>query len=301
MTIIAQLKNHQFRKLLDSTDDIEKFRNSNQKLFMCPVNEDIESINFLDNPSYKLDDNQFFYIDYNATEIDSQIKIKIKETIDSIYIITVQTAGISNINKTELSSVLWICSYWINTREQTIINLQHVTKAKYVENTHFLSWINDHVIYEEESNRLEIYNRVDICINRADHKIYFKNFAHLKSIHSEFNELYKEASKEQQSLFIDEINNSEIFNIVPEIKIEPSNLKHIRFLIEQNFEIEKPKLIEYINKYQNVVTLEKSDDQYLVKKNKDITVLIKVLNEAFYTGELTGQQRESNSSKIINV
>ena len=57
--------------------------------------------------------------------------------------------------------------------------------------------------------------------------------------------------------------------------------------------------MEYINRYQNVVTLEKDNDKYQVKKNKDITVLIKVLNEAFYTGELTGKQRESNSSKII--
>ena len=299
MTIIAQLKNQQFRKLLDRTDDIEKFKNSNQQLFIYPINEDIESINFLDNPSYKLDNNQFFYISYDDDNIDPQIKVKIQESIDNIYNITDQTATISNISKTELSSVLWICSYLVNEHEQTIMNLQHITKAKYVENTHFLSCINDHVIYQEESNRLEVYNRVDICINQADHKIYFKSFAHLKNIHSEFTELYKEASKEQQSLFIDKINNSEIFNIDLTIKIEPSNLKHIRFLIEQNFEIENPRLMEYINRYQNVVTLEKDNDKYQVKKNKDITVLIKVLNEAFYTGELTGKQRESNSSKII--
>ncbi|QDF29355.1 hypothetical protein [Halarcobacter anaerophilus] len=55
----------------------------------------------------------------------------------------------------------------------------------------------------------------------------------------------------------------------------------------------------YIRKYKDELSLYRSDGKYILKTNKDITSLLKIIFENFYQGEITGRKLESNSSKEL--
>ena len=141
-------------------------------------------------------------------------------------------------------------------------------------------------------------------IDEKNKKIYFKDFAHLRKINKYFIELYKEATEKEKDDFIKEINEYSLFTIdKSKLGLQPTNLKKLKYILDNKilgivFKDQK-KVEKYIKKYKSSISLASKDGKYLIGNNKEFTDLLKIINENFYQGEITGKKLESNSTKLL--
>lgn len=290
---LGRLKdNSSFNKIFDSSEHLERIINDNQEFFNIDFS-DVGVVDFIKNPEYKLEDDEWFVIDY------SQCSEAIGETVADYYSACESTAELASLNRQNVSKLSFFV-FGKQNGEYWKVNLQSIKPSFLVTSRSYFK-IDHHIEYGHNENVLDFKNSVDIHISQEEKKIYFKKFADLKKVDKKFIELYKEASHEEAESFIEEVNGNGLFNIDSGVKLESTNLKKLKFLLDDvdiaEFLKKEGKLKKYIKKYE--IPLIKEDKKFLVRTNKDFTSLMKVFYENFYQGEITGKLRESNSNKVL--
>jgi hypothetical protein len=295
---IGQLKNNGgFNKIFERESEFTQIRQDNEGFFS--LNGDFSSSEDYTNvrPDHKLDVEKYYYLDYSQAVQDVKDAIQVYfNALDSS--VEMYTLTQSNLDKIELL----IYSEKIDDKYK--VNIQTITPKFFIKSKSFLKVIGNHIHYSHEEDILEFKNQIDVFIDENEGRIYFKNFSHLKKISNSFIELYQEASDEEQETFIEEVNSHEDFEIdSSKLKLQTTNLKKLKYALDegmvQNVLSKKTKVKKYIKKYKDELTLKKSSGKYVLKTNKDITSLLKVIYESFYEGEITGKKLESNSSKPL--
>jgi hypothetical protein len=293
---IAKLKGDLgFNKVFEKNEELKKIIDDN-KVFFGLVAELGEAIDFKENPEHKLENGNFFYIDYsNSNE-------EIKSTIQSYSDAITSSSEISTLNKSNLENIDFLF-YGKKIDEKIKLNLQSITPKYFIKSKSFLKF-NSHIVYHHEKDVLEFKDNFDLHIDEKNQKIYFKEFAHLRKIHKDFIELYKEATEKEKDDFIQQINDSRLFSIDSDkLGLQPTNLKKLKYILDNKIlEVvfkEQKKVDKYVKKYKTSISLRLKDGKYLVSNNKEFTDLLKIINENFYQGEITGKKLESNSTKVL--
>jgi hypothetical protein len=292
---IGQLKKGDgFNNIFEDRNKLKEIKQDNNIFFN--FNSDFSnSIIFVDNPEHKLDSDKWFQVDYTKCSKD------IIESIDNYYQVLNDIGDMADLNKNNLSNLDFLI-YGKKIKNNWDINLQTITSRYFIKSKSYIQFMNSSVDgaleYKTEQNALEFQNIVNIYISQKDKKIYFKRLSDLRKINDNFVDLYKEASSEDVITFITEINTNGLFEITTDVEVESTNLKKLKFLIDDGkideFLKKDKKIKRYINKYK--ISLFKNEDKYIVKNNADVTSLMKIFYENFYQGEITGNLQESNSS-----
>jgi hypothetical protein len=291
-----------FNKIFDKDEELAKIITDNEVFFDLEYNFE-DAVDFKENPEYKLDHNQYFYVDY------SQYNSDVIDTITEYYTKINSTGEITTLAKENLSKIEFLI-YGKNIEGNSKLNFQVITPKYFIKSKSYLKFktieLGDEIEYKHEKDILEFKDEISIHINEDTTKIYFKYFSDLKKIHKKFIELYIEASKEEKEEFINAINDYIMFSLDDsKLKLQPSNLKKLKYILDNNmlesvFKHDK-KVEKYIKRYQKSLKLKKVNDKYIVKDNRDFTSLMKVIYENYYKGEITGKKLESNSSKILET
>ncbi|CAC9615173.1 hypothetical protein [uncultured Gammaproteobacteria bacterium] len=301
MKLLAKSKQGNFYKVLESDDELSNLIEDKKRFFEFDSN--IVEIDFIQNPTWKLDKktpkddstkDEWFSVDYSKNAI-------IKDVVEEYKNIFKSSAECSNLTSNNINKI----SFLINAKkakEKYSINIQVVKNTSYIRSRQFLKLGSDKARYKREENILNLDDNIDIHISETDNKIYFKKLADMKKINEVFADLYKESTKEELDLFTEKVAQCSMFSM-KEFSIQERNSKNIKYALDNNkvnFLRDKNKIDNYIKKYPT--NLNKDDKGlYEIHSNKDLTNFLKVINEHYYEGEITGNRMESNSSKVLLI
>ncbi|GAA7344548.1 hypothetical protein HpCK67_04510 [Helicobacter pylori] len=198
-----------------------------------------------------------------------------------------------------------------------MINIQKITPKHVIEKRFlaFLDFSGDKVQYKCNlyENGVELGSHIDAIINLKENAIYFRKFEILSALDNEFVEFYREANEEEFNTFIDKIHktlNGGIEIKIDHEKIKPINLKKINLMLKKEegnnqsrLDIvlnlhDKDKLKNYAKDFESPLYIDGGFK--VIQENKDITNLLKILNEDYYLTYITQKKRESYSSVAIN-
>jgi hypothetical protein len=293
--LLGQLQeNKRICKIFTSKADINKIKTDNPLFFnLKPSISKSNAINLKKNPEYKLDNHDWFYVDYTSEGV------YIQQSIEFYFNALKSTASYTDLHQGDLSRVRYIIygSKFTPSGEYKA-NIQCITSGNYIDEKKFLGF-GKGVEYKKEKNLLEFKDQLHIHISESDKRVYFKKLSDVSKLTSSFNTLYREATKAEQDDFVIDINKCSMFDMKQDIALQSTNLKKIRD-IQKEYDLEdflkkKTKIKSYIKKYK--VDLPESNGKYTITSNKDLTAFMKVFYEMFYQGEITGRKLESNSSK----
>ncbi|NOJ66187.1 hypothetical protein P741_007825 [Helicobacter pylori H13-1] len=198
-----------------------------------------------------------------------------------------------------------------------MINIQKIT-PKYVIEKRSLAWLDfseDKVQYQCDlyESGIELGSPIDAIINLKENAIYFRKFEILSALDNEFVEFYREANEEEFNTFIDKMHKTLNGGIEIKIgyeKIKPINLKKINLMLKKEGENnqsrldivlnlhDKDKLKNYAKDFESPLYVDSGFK--VIQENKDMTNLLKILNEDYYLTYITQKKRESHSSVAVN-
>ena len=289
-------KNLGFNKIFARDAELTKIIIENRVFFNLTF-DFTSSVDFKVNPENKLDADRFFYVDYSNCDSD------IKDIIQSYFNAVDSTAEMSTLNKANLSKMEFLI-YGKKIASKFKLNLQAITPKYFIHSKSYLKVLDSHIEYKHEKDVLEFKDELSIHIDEQAKKIYFRHFSDLKKIHKKFIKLYNVATPAEQTSFIDKVNDYDLFLIdQSKLKLQPTNLKKLKYVLDNEMLSEvfkKPnKVKKYIKKFKSNLELTKTDGKFIITNNKEFTSLMKVINENYYEGEITGKKRESNSTEVL--
>jgi len=281
---ICKLKKRKFNLLFNEKDNFDEFVR-NLKTFNT-FDEITDSIDFMQNPEYHLEENEWFKLDLEQLEQNMQKPVK------KIFKLFENSADVSHIEKSKLSQIKLIMNGEKKDNKWRI-NCQVIYPSKILkEDKKFLVWSNGIKVFRQE-NLVMLEDRIDFILDEKT--IYFKKLSDLNNIHGNFKHLYKEASQEEvKEIFIDELKNVVVIegSLIGENRITPNNLKKIKFHKESGLfkKIqERPQdFVNYLKKYPLTKDLVK-DDKIKIESDKDIKILLKACSQQIYNGEFTNE------------
>ncbi|WQT01151.1 hypothetical protein E5D97_03930 [Helicobacter pylori] len=202
-----------------------------------------------------------------------------------------------------------------------MINIQKITPKHVIEKRlwAFLDFSGDKVQYKCNlyESGVELGNHIDAIINLKENAIYFRKFEILSALDNEFVEFYREATEEEFNTFTDKMHKTLKGGIEIKIdyeKIKPINLKKIKLMLKEEegnnqsrLDIllnlyDEYKLKNYAKDFESPLYVDGDVDGgfKVIQENKDITNLLKILNEDYYLTYFTQKKRESHSSVAVN-
>ncbi|WQS94038.1 hypothetical protein E5D98_03890 [Helicobacter pylori] len=198
-----------------------------------------------------------------------------------------------------------------------MINIQKITPKHVIEKRlwAFLDFSGDKVQYKCNlyESGVELGNHIDAIINLKENAIYFRKFEILSALDNEFVEFYREATEEEFNTFTDKIHKTLKGGIEIKIdyeKIKPINLKKIKLMLKEEEGNNQSRLDILLNLYDEYKLKNYAKDFEsplyvdggfkVIQENKDITNLLKILNEDYYLTYFTQKKRESHSSVAVN-
>ncbi|MEE9094124.1 hypothetical protein VXM97_05770 [Helicobacter pylori] len=198
-----------------------------------------------------------------------------------------------------------------------MINIQKITPKHVIEKRlwAFLDFSGDKIQYKCNlyESGVELGSHIDAIINLKENAIYFRKFEILSTLDNEFVEFYREATEEEFNTFTNKMHKTLNGGIEIKIdykKIKPINLKKINLMLKKEERSNQSKLDIFLNLYDEYKLKNYAKDFEsplyvdggfkVIQENKDITNLLKILNEDYYLTYITQKKRESHSSVAVN-
>lgn len=231
-------------------------------------------------PKWKLGEEEVFYLDLtNDTEI-------IKEYIDNLE----STGSCATIASKYLSSIE--CIYVDKKVEDNhYIRFQRIW-GRYCFHRPFLSFTDEgDCSLSSNQNIVMLNNRTDAYWNGAEKRLYFWNYSHIKKLFPGIEKFYREAQKAD----IEKFKKISYLDVINENFSNRSRQK-IAIMVDEDIFANKSleTLKEYAENYGKKLPIT-NENKISIQSNKDIELLYKVVNELFYTSEISKEKRETNS------
>ena len=169
-----------------------------------------------------------------------------------------------------------------------------------------LSWENivsptDQAVLIRHNDFLIIKNSADCYYIKDVDKLYFKNLNAITSIFDGINILYREATNQEVEDFL----SMDMIKVSPDFgkdDVKTANRRRIKEALDRynSFsEEQKEKIPSYISKYCPHI-YDKKTKQFNVSDENNLTDMLNVLNQRFYTTEIDGEKRLANSITKID-
>jgi hypothetical protein len=247
-------------------------------------------------PDYKLDDDEWFYVDINADDkamMMAPYLPAVESTVDANNIISSQYKELA---------VLYLASKDSNGKIKIIFN--RIFDKFYITSKVFLKFIDSgEAAVTTEENIVEFNSNVDAYWDDATSKLYFKSYSTIKPLFKWIEKFYRSATSEEVDSFI----TSGFFKVEKSFKSENLGeraLKHIAGIIDEksidfsDLAVRK-KYNEYAKGYSESGFSINEDGKFILTKVSDLTHVINLLQERYYTSQITNEKRVAHSTSNI--
>lgn len=183
---------------------------------------------------------------------------------------------------------------------------QNITTSYIYKKYKALSWENiknptDQAVLIKKEGLIVLKENPDAYYCLEDNNLYFKELSSITSIFRGINELYREATDDEVTEFmeLDMIDREDDFN---NEKVKTQNRRKIKEALDRynNFDSDKKaKMPSYIKKYCHEL-YDENTNKFKVSSEDDLTKLLNIINQRYYTTELDGEKRLANSVTILN-
>ena len=204
----------------------------------------------------------------------------------------------SFLSKEQYSKIDYIVSV---QSDGNVFIFQKITPSLIYEKQKILSWEHlsapsDQAILTDHKNVLVIKEGADCYYIKDVDKLYFKNLNTITSIFDGINVLYQEATNQEVEDFLGMgmINVAEGFN---KDNVKTANRRRIKGATERycNFSPEqKERIPSYISQYCPHI-YDETTGQFNIDNENNLTDLLNVLNQRYYTTEIDNEKRLANS------
>ena len=178
---------------------------------------------------------------------------------------------------------------------------QKITPSFIYEKQKTLSWEHitaptDQAVLSNQNNVLVIKEGADCYYIRDADKLYFKSLNAITSIFDGINVLYREATNQEVEEFLemDMINVAAGFS---KDDVKTANRRRIKEASERYHSFspeQKAKIPSYISKYCPHI-YDETTSKFNVNDENNLTDLLNVLNQRYYTTEIDDEKRLANS------
>ena len=240
---------------------------------------DLKEITF--NPNYKLESDEIFVIK------------KLKENIANTEIIEIDNNYGTSYEKVARED--WNFLDFVFFIENDIYYFQKIIGKKYLTIEKKLKFFDGAPKISNEIEGINIKEFADIIYNKKKDELYFKNFTKANQIFKGIEGLYREATNTEIDAFL----SHSIVKKCPKFDIEtitPAKRKKINSLKNNLEQVSNEKLKEYGELYCPELFEGKKIN---IKDLDSLDAFINIAGEFYYTGEITGSKKVSNSSKTI--
>jgi hypothetical protein len=163
-----------------------------------------------------------------------------------------------------------------------------------------LEW-GDRPVFEAPSEKVLIDPPVDLYINKASKRAYFKSFGAASRIASVLKEFFDDTTQQhaEEALAFDLFNISE-FDVAD---VSPRNRKRLArikgdFDIDLDDSITITRINEYADKYERTDVFE--NKRIKICSNAELTEALDVISGAFYTNEVTDDVMKATTTRKLH-
>ncbi|MBN2285668.1 MAG: hypothetical protein JXQ26_01325 [Tissierellales bacterium] len=194
--------------------------------------------------------------------------------------------ALENINAEKID---YICSYQNNNE----FHFQRVSKTQLI-NRKILT-LGDSFTFNENTRIIIINDKPDAIYLKNNDILYFKNLSSIASIFKGIDELYKEATEEETSSFL---QNDFILlqNDFSSGKVKKANRKRIALAmntLESFDDVEKETVFVYIKDY--CPELEFNESSFVISSEEHLKSLLFGIEQRYYTTPVKCEKRLANS------
>lgn len=245
-------------------------------------------IDFMKNSSYKLEDNEIFYLETSDGDLAEYLNVMENTTLCNF------------VTKNDLKKLETLYVFE-GTKGNFHLYIQRIMPSARIEKT-IISFNPDIKLAHIEKDRIyiPIYDKTHLYWNQEKQKIYFKKFSDLESVFPSFSKYYREATKEDIEKFKDHTKypflNVQISDFT---SLSKRRLQKIAKIVDEldrvkeNFEEYKSYALKY---KANLV----KNDKFEICTHESIDELDEVVFRKIYTTEAGEEEiRVANSYKII--
>lgn len=251
-----------------------KVLSSHESIFDLP--DEFESKEYT--PSYKLEGDEWFILNrFSESNYKNNFIVKSFSTTD-----------LNQIKPDQYSKINFLCSIQDDVHIFQKISPKQLFKKKWFQ-------IKDAPDLMKNVPILIIDENVDAIYGKKDDSLYFKNIARIKSIFKGVEELYREATNEEVSTFL----NKDFINLKNNYStssIKTLNRKRIALALDtlKNFSTEDQKSIfKYIKDYCPDVSFD--NNVFNISNEKHLKKILFGIEQRYYTTILGNERRLANS------
>ena len=277
-------------KLEMQKDNLDLMRDNNQKFFDTSL-PNSNSVSFVENILYKLEDEEWFYLSYSDSEIIEEIVKSFNNYLD-----------LESLNKEYMKKVKFFMY-----SDENIINVQRVYNSAILKTSSFMKFFNNCVEYEFHEDVVEIRQDKDLIIDVSSKKVYFKRFETLTLLDKNFMEYYREATSKELKTFKENLTGKiPLFSINNNFKIGSINSKKIKYILDnnmlENFVGKDKELKRYIKKFPVILNDFKVNSRFsnlAIDTDTKLKHIVNILQECYTITEITKKTRVNNSYKEL--
>lgn len=248
-------------------------------------------------PDYTLDTSEWFYVHLNDEDKAQMIGPYLPAAIS--------TADANNIVSNQYKELTTLYLVSNDNQEKLKIIFNRVFDKFHIESKTFLKFINSNeATVTKEKDVIEFNNSIDAYWDGGTSKLYFKSYSTIKPLFKGLEKFYRIATSEEVGSFI----NSEFFKVEKSFKSETLGeraLKHIASIIDaKSINLSdltiRTKYNEYAKGYSESGFSISDDGKFILTKTSDLTHVINLLQEKYYTSQITNEKRVANSTSKIS-
>lgn len=186
--------------------------------------------------------------------------------------------------------------------EQERIAFQRIPGAARIHENgkQHLSFGANDVSVERISFAIDFAGQVDAVYDMSSRRIYFQNFAKAKPIFAGFDVFHQDLTLDEKEAFLD----NPLFD-VGDFNLNFISLNDVRKIaaIREStaIDIEDPdvqqRIRQYVQNYPAAGVTVGSDGRIMIGSRKELSALLKMLEQKYYTSELTGEKFLATSAK----
>lgn len=237
-------------------------------------------------PDHNLDEDSWFKID-EFNEKDYCLSIFKKEFVSAEY---------NEISTEKFLKIAYLCAI-----QDGNYFIQKVTPSLFA--TRKTLSFGEKVKLEEDKQRLFINKEPDAIYIKNKNILVFKNLATISSIFKGIDELYKEATKEEVSSFLEE-SFIELKNDYGVNSVSKPNRKRVALAMTTLNAMsvsDRTQIFSYIQGYcDEKLNFDENNSKFEITSDEELKYLLYGIEQRFYTTILGGEKRLANSIQSLN-
>ena len=180
------------------------------------------------------------------------------------------------------------------------VSFKKIRPSQIASQLGYLEW-GDRPVFEAPAEKVLIDPLVDLYINKASKRAYFKSFRTAARIARVLNDFYEETTQKhaEEALAFDVFNIAE-FDVAD---VSPKNRKRLARIkgdldIDLSDELTVTRINEYADKYERKDVFENS--RIKICSNAELTEALDVISGSFYKNEITFDVMKATSAKKLD-